>query len=177
MRAAGRQITSEIYNVAEADFSHEVTIRSNTIDSQIGGILVYFIQNGNYAPGPWPNHHTIEISNNTILNAAYTPVLVTSTTGVAVTGNTVVNALCSAPISGTTFGFIPKGADVCGEQRGRGLQQQHVLFDAAQLPVRQVRRAYPAGRQRHRRRQRVVGRPPPALARAARARAAPGRAG
>jgi hypothetical protein len=110
MRAAGRQITSEIYNVAEADFSHEVTIRSNTIDSQIGGILVYFIQNGNYAPGPWPNYHTIEISNNTILNAAYTPVLVTSTTGVAVTGNTVVNALCSAPISGTTFGFIPKGA-------------------------------------------------------------------
>lgn len=110
MHGGGAQIAPETASFAESDFAHEVTIRGNTVIAPFSGIQVFYVQNGNYLPGIWPNHHTILIVNNTITDAAYSPLLITSATDVTVTDNHVVNALCTAPAAGSQYGFIPKGA-------------------------------------------------------------------
>ena len=71
---------------------------------------VQYVRGGDYTPGIWPNHRAITIVNNTISNAAYLPVLITSATEVTIVNNRVINALCSAPAVGSTLAFVPKGA-------------------------------------------------------------------
>ena len=68
------------------------------------------MRGGDYMPGIWPNHRDVTITNNTIKNAAYAPLLVTSATNVVISDNRVVNAMCYPSVVGSSLGWVPKRA-------------------------------------------------------------------
>ena len=104
------QVEPETYPFVEADFTHQLTIRNNTVSAVFGGIQVIFVKGGSYLPGIWPNHQGILITNNTISGAAYGPLLLTSASGVTISNNRIVNALCYPSVVGASLSFVPRGA-------------------------------------------------------------------
>ena len=59
------QITPEFY-FTEADFSSNIIVRNNLLDSFFGGILVGFILDGTNLPGTFQNHINVTITGNLI---------------------------------------------------------------------------------------------------------------
>ncbi|KAK9826470.1 hypothetical protein WJX81_002682 [Elliptochloris bilobata] len=109
-RFTGIMVQPETYPFVEADFAHQVTIRGNSVTAPFGGIQVIYVRGGDYTPGIWPNHQGILITNNTISDAAYAPLLITSAQGVTISDNRIVNALCYKSVVGSALSFVPRGA-------------------------------------------------------------------
>ena len=47
-----------------------------------------------WGAGKFPQHHNVNITNNTIAFAEYVPILVTTATGAIVADNTLINNFC-----------------------------------------------------------------------------------
>ena len=103
------QVQPETYPYVEADFTHQLTIRNNTVSAVFGGIQVIFVKGGSYLPGIWPNHQGILITDNTI-TSAYAPLLLTSAQGVTISNNHIVNSVCYPRVVGASLAFVPRGA-------------------------------------------------------------------
>lgn len=96
------QIMPESYWM-EADWSQNVRITDNYVDAMYGGILLGLIRNGDLGSGEFLNHGQITITNNTVVNANYAPILVTSAKDVVIGGNTIKNCMCGPPSIGAAF--------------------------------------------------------------------------
>lgn len=81
----------------EADWVQDLEITNNTVDATYGGIFVGLIRPNDMGSGRYLNHANVSILGNTIINASYAPVLVTSAHDLVVGGNTIQNCLCSPP--------------------------------------------------------------------------------
>lgn len=62
----------------EADWVQDLTISGNLINTTFGGIFVGLVAGNDMGPGQFLGHRNISILNNTIANANYAPILVTS---------------------------------------------------------------------------------------------------
>ncbi len=87
----------------EADWTHNLRVADNYVDVSFGGILVGLIRSNDLGSGEYLNHGQITITNNTVTNANYAPILVTSAKDVVVGGNTIQDCLCGKPNVGQGF--------------------------------------------------------------------------
>ncbi len=83
----------------EADFVHDVTVRGNRVQSSAAGIYVGACRlDADEAPVEQRLNRNISISGNLICSSRQTPIVATSASGLAITDNTIRNAL---PRAGT----------------------------------------------------------------------------
>lgn len=87
----------------ESDWSRNLRIADNYVQAAYGGIFVGLIRRGDLGSGQYLNHDGIEIAGNTIVDALYAPILVTSSKDVVIGGNTIRDCLCGPPPPGQGF--------------------------------------------------------------------------
>ena len=88
----------------ESDWARNLRIADNYVQASYGGIFVGLIRRSDLGSGQYLMHDGITITGNTVVDAAYAPILVTSAKGVVIGGNTVKNCLCRLPGPGQGFG-------------------------------------------------------------------------
>ncbi len=87
----------------EADWVSNLNISNNTVDANFGGIFVGLIRPNNLGSGQFLNHANVSILGNTVANASYAPIMITSTQGVVIGNNTIRDCLCQPPPYGQGF--------------------------------------------------------------------------
>jgi hypothetical protein len=87
----------------EADWTHNLTVTNNYMDTPFGGILLGLVRPNDLGSGQFLNHGQVTISNNTIENTNYAPLLLTSAQDVVVGNNTIRDCMCGPVPVGQGF--------------------------------------------------------------------------